>query len=121
MLSYLVSPIQNELGAMWLHDITFSRKWYQVQARLAWIQTPSYDTRLYAYEPTLRYSFSLPAYFDPSIRNTILISVNPTKHWDVGIKIARTHYFTRETVGSGLDLIPTNHKSDVSLQIVYQY
>ena len=121
MLSYLVSPVQNELGALWLHDITFIRKWYRIQARLAWIQTPSYDTRLYAYEPTLRYSFSLPAYYDPSIRNTILISINPTKHWDLGIKIARTHYFMRETVGSGLDLIPTNHKSDVGLQIVYQY
>lgn len=121
MFSYLVSPNQNELGAMWLNDLQVEHRWWKLQARLAFIQTPSYDTRLYAYEPTLRYSFSLPAYFDPSMRNLVLLSLTPSKHWELGIKIARTQYFTKEMIGSGLDALPTSHKTDVGIQIVYQY
>ena len=121
MLSYLVSPVQNELGAIWLHDIQYSRRNWKLQTRIAWVHTPSYDTRLYAFEPTLAYSFSLPAYYDPSMRNLALLSFTPTKHWELGIKIARTQYFEKETSGSGLDLIPKSHKTDIGLQLIYQY
>lgn len=121
MFSYLNSPIQNEIGAMWLHDFQYTFKHWKIQSRLAWVHTPSYDTRLYAYEPTLAYSFSLPAYYDPSMRNILLVSFTPTKHWEIGIKIARTQYFTKETIGSGLDLITASHKTDLTGQIVYQY
>lgn len=121
MFSYLVSPIQNELGAMWLHDFQYAFKHWKIQTRLACVQTPSYDTRLYAYEPTLAYSFSLPAFYDPSMRNILLINFTPTKHWEIGLKIARTQYFTKEKIGSGLDLIAASHKTDLTGQIVYQY
>ena len=121
MLSYLVSTMQNELGAMWLHDFQYAFKHWKIQSRLAWIQTPSYDTRLYAYEPTLPYSFSLPAYYNPSGRSILLINYTPSKHWEMGIKIARTHYFTKETIGTGLDIISGSNKTDVILQAVYQY
>jgi hypothetical protein len=121
MFSYLVSANQNELGAMWLNDIQVEHRWWKLQARLAFIQTPGYDTRLYAYEPTLRYSFSLPAYFDPSMRNLVLLSLTPLKHWELGIKIARTQYFTKKMIGSGLDALPTSHKTDIGIQIIYHY
>jgi hypothetical protein len=121
MLSYLVSPDQNELGAMWLHDIQYSHRNWKLQTRIAWVHTPSYDTRLYAFEPTLAYSFSLPAYYDPSMRNLALLSYTLSKHWELGIKIARTQYFEKETSGSGLDLIPKSHKTDIGLQLIYGY
>jgi hypothetical protein len=89
--------------------------------RIAWIQTPSYDTRLYAYEPTLPYSFSLPAYYDPSMRNILLVAYKPNKQWEVGIKIARTQYFNKETIGSGLDMISAAHKTDLAAQVVYHH
>lgn len=121
MFSYLISPNQNELGVMWLHDFNYAFKHWKIQSRMAWIQTPSYDTRLYAYEPTLAYSFSLPAYYDPSMRHLLLVNYTPTKHWEIGIKIARTQFFSKEMIGSGLDLIAASHKTDLTGQIVYQY
>jgi hypothetical protein len=121
MLSYIVSPVQNELGAMWLHDLYLTSKRWKIQTRFALIHTPSYDTRLYAYEPTLPYSFSLPAYYDASLRNTLLLSYKPSRHWEIGMKLARTSYLDKETVGSGLDLISNSYKTDVIAQAVYTY
>lgn len=121
MLNYLYSHKQNELGSMWLHDLKYTRQHWKLQMRIAWIQTPSYDTRLYAYEPTLPYSFSLPAYYDPSMRNILLVAYKPNKQWEVGIKIARTQYFNKETIGSGLDMISAAHKTDLAAQVVYHH
>lgn len=121
MFHYLNSSKQNELGSMWLNDLKYAKQHWKIQLRVAWIQTPSYDTRLYAYEPTLPYSFSLPAYYDPSMRNVFLAAYEPNKHWELGIKIARTQYFTKETIGSGLDKIESAHKTDLTLQAVYHY
>jgi hypothetical protein len=53
------------------------------------------------------------------MRNIVLVAYKPNKQWDVGIKIARTQYFNKETIGSGLDMISGAHKTDLAVQIVY--
>ncbi|CAM3414003.1 hypothetical protein [Aquirufa ecclesiirivi] len=40
-------------------------------------------------------------------------------HMNISAKMGRMDYFDRNEIGSGLDLITGSHKTDVSLQIVW--
>ena len=119
MWTHIQSKEQNESGYLWLNDIEYHIKRFKLQVRTAWIWSGSYDTRLYAYEPSLPYSFLLPAYYDPSTRNLCLIEYKGLKQVSIALKIARTDYFQKEVIGSGLDAIAASHKTDVGLQVAY--
>ncbi|MBZ1325806.1 hypothetical protein [Aquirufa aurantiipilula] len=41
------------------------------------------------------------------------------EHLNISTKIGRTDYWERDEIGSGLDLITGSHKTDISLQIVW--
>ena len=119
MWSHIQSIDQQESGYLFLNDFTFRFKKLKIDIRSAWIWSGSYDTRLYAYEPSLPYSFLLPAYYDPSTRNLCLIEYKGRSKVSFALKIARTNYFQKELVGSGLDAIAASHKTDVGLQVAY--
>jgi hypothetical protein len=119
MWSHIQSIDQQESGYLFLNDFTFRFKQLKIDIRSAWIWSGSYDTRLYAYEPSLPYSFLLPAYYDPSTRNLCLIEYKGRSKVSFALKIARTNYFQKDLVGSGLDAIAAAHKTDVGLQVAY--
>lgn len=119
MWSHIQSHVQKESGYLWLNDIEYHIKRFKIQMRTAWIWSGSYDTRLYAYEPSLPFAFLLPAYYDPSTRNLCLIEYKGLKQVSIALKIARTDYFQKEVIGSGLDAIAASHKTDVGLQVAY--
>jgi hypothetical protein len=83
------------------------------------VWSASYDTRLYAFEPSLPYSFLLPAYYDPSTRHVLVMEYKGINRISLAVKIARTDFFQKDEIGSGLDAIPTSHKTDLGIQLVY--
>ncbi len=119
MWSHIQSIEQQESGYLMLHDFSIRSHRFKFEIRTAWIWSGSYDTRLYAYEPSLPFSFLLPAYYDPSTRNLLLIEYKGENKISVALKIARTDYFQKEVIGSGLDAIAASHKTDIALQIAY--
>ena len=119
MWSHIESKEQIESGYLWLNDFDYHFKRFKFQMRTAWVWSGSYDTRLYAYEPSLPLSFLLPAYYDPSTRNLILIEYKGENKISLALKIARTDYFQKEVIGSGLDAIAASHKTDIGLQVAY--
>lgn len=119
MWSHIESKEQIESGYLWLNDFEYFLKRFKFQMRTAWIWSGSYDTRLYAYEPSLPFSFLLPAYYDPSTRNLLLLEYKSQKKISIALKIARTDYFQKEVIGSGLEAITASHKTDIGLQLAY--
>jgi hypothetical protein len=119
MWAHLQSKEQNESGYLMLNDFNYHFKRIKIQLRTAWIWSGSYDTRLYAYEPSLPYSFLLPAYYDPSTRNVCLIELKSRDKLSFALKIARSDYFQKNVIGSGLDAIPKSHKTDIGIQMTY--
>lgn len=119
MWSHIQSKEQHESGYLLLNDFNYHYKRFKIQMRTAWIWSGSYDTRLYAYEPSLPFSFLLPAYYDPSTRNVCLIEFKGTNKLSIALKMARTDYFQKEEIGSGLDAIQGSHKTDVGIQVAY--
>lgn len=85
--------------------------------RLQYFETDSYDSRIYAYESDILYSFSTPAFFDKGYRVYLNSKYELSKKLTFWFRLARTIVTNKETIGSGLDMVPSHHKTDIKLQI----
>ncbi|MFZ1530259.1 MAG: helix-hairpin-helix domain-containing protein [Ferruginibacter sp.] len=89
--------------------------------RLQYFETDGYNSRLYAYENDVLYSYSIPVFYDKGYRYYLNINYDVNKKLSLWAKWAQTVYSARQTVGSGLDEIEGNHKTEVKLQLRYQF
>jgi hypothetical protein len=92
------------------------KKKLTVTCRYALFDANHFDARLYAYEPEVLYQFSVPAYSGTGSRYLLLINYKLKPAWHLWVRAARWVYSDREESGSGYNLIPTNTKTEVTLQ-----
>lgn len=85
--------------------------------RFAVFNTESYDERIYAYENNISGVFSVPAYYGRGTRCYFLLKCKMFKAGECSIRYALTNYYDRTKIGSGLEEIDGNHKSELFLQI----
>lgn len=85
--------------------------------RLQYFETDDYNSRVYAYENDLLYSYSIPAFFDQGYRYYLLINYDLGKKLSFWFRFAQTIYPGKQSVGSGLDEINNNRKTEVKAQI----
>jgi hypothetical protein len=116
----MASKLSEEIGYLLIQDVKWDQGKWNLQGRFAYINTPSYDTRNYAYEPGVPYSFLLPAYAGNAIKTTCVASYQMNREIAIAAKWARIQYQDRTEVGSGLDAIEGNTKTDITLQISYK-
>ncbi|MBK7308594.1 MAG: hypothetical protein IPI88_17340 [Chitinophagaceae bacterium] len=89
--------------------------------RLQYFETDGYNSRLYAYENDVLYSFSIPVFYDKGLRYYININYDINKKMTLWIKWAQTIYNDKTLIGSGLDEIKGITKSEVKLQVQYKF
>lgn len=116
----MASKLDNEIGILILQDIKWDIGKWNLQGRIAYMNTPNYDTRNYAYEPGVPYSFLLPAYAGKALKTIWVMSYQCTREISLAAKWARIQYQDRTEVGSGLDTIEGNTKTDITLPISYK-
>lgn len=97
-----------------------SGKW-RGNLRLQYFETGGYDSRIYAYESDVLYSFSIPAFFDKGFRYYLVLSHDFGKHLTFWIRAAQTLYANKQTIGSGLDEITGSRRTEVKLQFLYRF
>lgn len=85
---------------------------WSMSFRYAMFQTDSYDTRLYAYENDVPYSFSVPAFSGKGSRFYILLNTRVNSRITLLLRYSNTWYSDRNLISSGLDEIEGNKKSD---------
>lgn len=88
--------------------------------RFAYFNTASYNSRVYAYEDDVLYGFSFGMYNGKGARTYLNIKYKLLKRMDLWTRYALFVYQDAETVGSGLDEIQGNKKSELKLQLRYQ-
>jgi len=88
-------------------------KEWSVSFRYLLFDTDSYDSRLYAYEQDVPYSFSVPAFSGNGSRFYVLLNSKLSRNISVILRFAQTWYSDRIVISSGLDEINGNKKSDV--------
>lgn len=88
--------------------------------RLQYFETEGYNSRIYAYENDVLFSFSIPVFYDKGYRYYVNINYDVTKRVSLWIKWAQALYKDKNLVGSGLDEIKGNTKSEIKLQAAWK-
>jgi hypothetical protein len=119
-LRLMATQTGNEKGYLLLQDTKWDRGKWGIQYRLVWVNSPSYDTRLYAYEPGVPSSFLLPAYFGKAWKTSLVVIYQGNREIQLALKWARINYTDRTEIGTSLDLIEGDQKTDITLQMIYK-
>ena len=90
---------------------------YDITFRYAIFDTDSYDERIYAYENDVLYSFSIPAYNYKGSRVYLLIKYELTGWMVCWLRFAQTFYTDQKTIGTGLNEIDGNTRSEIKAQV----
>lgn len=85
--------------------------------RVQYFETDDYNSRIYAYENDILYGYSIPAFFDKGYRYYLNLNYDLGKKISVWLRWAQTIYQNRSSVGSGLDEIPGNRRTEVKFQV----
>ena len=92
-----------------------------ISTRFALFDTDNYDTRIYAYESDLLYSFSVPPYYNKGSRFYLNLRYKGIRQLNLEARISQTRIVNRETIGSGLNEIDGNKQTEVKFQVSYKF
>jgi len=96
-------------------------KRYSANVRLQYFETEGYDSRLYAFENDLLYSYSIPVFYDKGYRYYFNFNYDVSKKLAIWIKWSQTIYSNKDVIGSGLDEIVGNKRTEAKFQVIYQF
>lgn len=132
--SFFDNAVENlKKGYMIYQDIVFKPSDFPLSltSRYA-IFDNEYDTRIYAYENDLLYTFSIPAYSGRGSRFYVNFRYKPHPKWSIEARYERTFLnfekqiengflITPNGIGNGASFIEGNVRSAFDLQIQYQF
>ena len=94
---------------------------YSGSLRFQYFQTDNYNSRLYAYENDVLYAYSTPVFYDKGLRYYINLAYEMTERLSFWVRWSQTIYPGKTLIGSGLDEIDHNHKTEVKFQALYVF
>ncbi len=101
--------------------LRFKKKDGDLTALLTYFNSPNYNTRLFQYEPLLTNMFRFPMYYGKGFR--LATSAHYTfwkQRLTAELLYSITRYTDRESQGSGMQLIDSPWKQDLSLQLRFR-
>jgi hypothetical protein len=108
-------------GVTVAQDISWRMKKLEISARVAIFKTDNYDSRQYVYERDVLYAFSIPAYYDTGLRHYLMGRYHVNKNIKLWLRWSQTRYASLETISSGLNEITGNKRSELKMQLLYQF
>ncbi len=137
---YKISPsisIRNRVELVWFHnkgvnkeqgfltyiDVAFkpALKPLSASIRVQYFETDGYNSRLYAYENDVLYSFSIPVFYEKGFRYYLNANYDLNKKMTVWFRVAQTVNPDKTSIGSGLDEIKGNHRTEAKIQFMYRF
>ncbi|KAA6440068.1 helix-hairpin-helix domain-containing protein [Dyadobacter flavalbus] len=118
-LNYL--KISKSKGFTVLQDISWHFRKMELSARIAYFNTDDYDSRQYIYEKDMLYAFSIPACYDTGTRHYMMVRYNLDKHLKLWVRWSQTRYSHLDKISSGLNEIEGNKRSEIKMQMMYQF
>jgi len=108
-----------ENGYMVFQDLQYSPLNFPLNLSLrgAWFNTDSYNSRIYAYENDLLFTFAVPAYYDKGFRTYLNLKYQIAEQLELWCKIANTHWTNKETISSGYNEIEGSDKTELKIQL----
>lgn len=131
ILWYDKSSVYNEQGFLGLVDLFYSpsQKNYSGNIRLQYFETNGYNSRLYAYENDVLYNYAIPLFYGKGFRYYVNLRYNFKKSFrernsnqmnvEAWLRWGQTIYSDQNNIGTGLDQIQGNKKSEIKLQVSF--
>ncbi len=112
-----------EQGFMVYTDFNYKPmlKRLSLNLRLQFFETDGFNSRIFAYENDVLYSFSIPPLSGKGFRWYTNINYDITRNISLWFRLARSYFPDQTSVGSGLDEIPFNHRTDYRAQIRFMF
>lgn len=109
-------------GYMFYQDIFWKPEVGKIQlnSRIAYFQTDTYDNRIYAYENDVLYASGFGMYASSGWRTYLNLRYRINHNLDIWTKYGIYYYPDKETIGTGLDEIKGNRKSEIKIQLRWQ-
>ncbi len=114
------SHAERSQGVMFTQQAAYTYRWLQLHATVGWFHTDDYDSRLYQYEPSVRYDFSFPMYYGHGLRYGLMARAE-LGAFIVAAKMGTTNYFDRAVISSGLQQIDRSSMTDLLVQLCYRF
>jgi hypothetical protein len=110
----------SERGFLICQDVFYkpAEKHFKLNGRIAYFYTEGYDSRIYAYENDLLYSFSIPALYGNGLRSYINIQHKLSDNFTLWLKLAALYPFAIQ-VSQQTDNSITRY--EIKMQIRYQF
>ncbi|CAN5259883.1 helix-hairpin-helix domain-containing protein [soil metagenome] len=105
-------------GLVILQDFNFEWSRLAISTRLAIFDTDNFENRQYVYEKDVLYAFSIPALNGLGTRHYILLQYKMSRNMQFWLRFARTNFRDREFIGSGLERIEGNQRTDLKMQVL---
>lgn len=96
-------------------------KRWSFTARYAIFDTDTFDERIYAYENDVLYAFSVPSYYYKGSRAYLLVRYQASRKLNFWLRISQTWFANSRSLGSGLNIIEGNTRSEVKAQMRYKF
>lgn len=115
------SKASTEKGMVILQDFDFKplNNAFALNGRLAYFSTDGYNSRLYAYENDLLYSFSVPALYNKGFRCYLNYRKTLNERLSFWLKLAATHQL--KSIDDNGELVGAATKTEVKIQLRYQF
>lgn len=105
------------VGWMAGQEVAYAHRWLSAAVAATYFHTHDYDSRLYAYERGMQYTMSYPMYYGHGMRMALIVRAEAGHHLMFAVKAGSTHYFDRNHIASGLQMIDGRRKTDVEAQV----
>jgi hypothetical protein len=122
-VTFRIGEREEEKGFLMYQDIIYKglRSPFQISARYAIFDTDSWNARMYAYESDVLYAFSIPAFYMRGSRAYLMVKYTFRRNLDIWFRISHTFMYNRDTIGTGLDMIDRNTRTETKLQLRYRF
>jgi len=82
--------------------------------------TPSYQSRIYAFENNVLYAYSFPVYHNRGMRTYANVRYRLRRKIDLWLRYATFIYWGVDEVGTGLNASTGNQRSELTVQLRIQ-
>jgi len=104
-------------GFLLAQDLTYKARNLFLTGRFSVFDASNYDSRLYIYERDLLYVYRVPSFFNRGVRHYVMCKWEIDKKIALWLKYSKTIYTNIDTIGTGLEEIAGNTRTDIGLQL----
>lgn len=116
--SWFEKGLEQHRGMLLYQDLIWKFGFkFKVTGRIAIFDAPDYDARIYAYENDILGFFSIPPLSGVGSRYYLILNWKPVRGLEFWARVAQTRLHETSGIGSGLEAIEGNTRTELKLQM----